>query len=88
MARSLKKGPYIHESLVKKVAALNSRNEKRVVKTWSRASTVTPDFVGHTETLEQGKIERQERLANVEPWHAVLFQQHDLATPSGREALR
>jgi len=54
MARSLKKGPYIHDSLVKKVAAMNSRNEKRVIKTWSRASTVTPDFVGHTFAVHNG----------------------------------
>ena len=54
MARSLKKGPYIHDSLLKKVAALNSRNEKRVVKTWSRASTVSPDFVGHTFAVHNG----------------------------------
>jgi len=54
MARSLKKGPYIHDSLLKKVAALNSRNEKRVIKTWSRASTVTPEFVGHTFAVHNG----------------------------------
>ncbi len=54
MARSLKKGPYVHESLMKKVGALNTRNEKRVVKTWSRASTVIPDFVGHTFAVHNG----------------------------------
>jgi small subunit ribosomal protein S19 len=54
MARSLKKGPYVHDSLLKKVAALNGRNEKRVVKTWSRASTVIPDFVGHTFAVHNG----------------------------------
>ena len=54
MARSLKKGPYVHESLLKKVGALNTRNEKRVVKTWSRASTVIPDFVGHTFAVHNG----------------------------------
>src|ERR1700689_3522916 len=54
MARSLKKGPYVHESLLKKVGALNTRNEKRVVKTWSRASTVLPDFVGHTFAVHNG----------------------------------
>ncbi len=54
MARSLKKGPYIHDSLIKKVAAMNSRNEKRVIKTWSRASTVTPEFVGHTFAVHNG----------------------------------
>ena len=54
MARSVKKGPYVQESLVTKVAALNARNEKRVVKTWSRASTVVPDFVGHTFAVHNG----------------------------------
>src|ERR1700686_1049746 len=54
MARSLKKGPYVHDSLLKKVAALNGRNEKRVVKTGSRASTVIPDFVGHTFAVHNG----------------------------------
>ena len=55
MARSVKKGAYVHESLTKRVAAMNSRNEKRVVKTWSRASTVLPDFVGHTFLVHNGK---------------------------------
>jgi small subunit ribosomal protein S19 len=54
MSRSLKKGPFVHDSLLKKVAALNTRNEKRVVKTWSRASTVIPDFVGHTFAVHNG----------------------------------
>src|SRR5688500_18707413 len=54
MARSVKKGPFVHDSLVKKVTAMNSRNEKRVVKTWSRASTVIPDFVGHTFAVHNG----------------------------------
>jgi small subunit ribosomal protein S19 len=54
MARSVHKGPYVHDSLVKKVGALNSRNEKRVVKTWSRSSTVIPDFVGHTFAVHNG----------------------------------
>ena len=54
MARSIKKGPFVHESLRKKVRAMNERNEKRVVKTWSRASTVTPEFVGHTFAVHNG----------------------------------
>jgi small subunit ribosomal protein S19 len=54
MARSVKKGPFVHESLLKRVGAMNSRNEKRVVKTWSRASTVIPDFVGHTFAVHNG----------------------------------
>ena len=55
MSRSVKKGPYCHESLMKKVVALNAANEKKVVKTWSRASTIFPDFVGHTIAVHDGK---------------------------------
>ena len=55
MARSIKKGPFVQESLQKRVASMNARNEKRVVKTWSRASTVLPDFVGHTFAVHNGK---------------------------------
>src|SRR5215510_10767791 len=54
MSRSVKKGPFVHESLLEKVAGLNARNEKRVIKTWSRASTILPDFVGHTFAVHNG----------------------------------
>ena len=54
MARSVKKGPYVVESLVAKVDAMNERNEKKVIKTWSRASTIIPDFVGHTFAVHNG----------------------------------
>ena len=54
MARSIKKGPFVQEALLKKVAGMNARNEKRVVKTWSRASTILPDFVGHTFAVHNG----------------------------------
>ena len=54
MARSIKKGPYVEDALMTKVSALNSRNEKRVVKTWARASTIVPDFVGHTFAVHNG----------------------------------
>src|SRR5687768_8257267 len=54
MARSVKKGPFVQDSLMKKITAMNSRSEKRVVKTWSRASTVIPDFVGHTFAVHNG----------------------------------
>ena len=47
MARSLKKGPFVDESLMKKVQALNEANKKAVIKTWSRRSTIFPDMVGH-----------------------------------------
>ena len=55
MARSLKKGPYVEESLLKKVQTLNKDNKKTVVKTWSRRSTIFPDFVGHTIAVHNGK---------------------------------
>jgi small subunit ribosomal protein S19 len=54
MPRSVKKGPYIQESLLRKVEAMNSRGEKKVVKTWSRSSTISPDFVGHTIAVHNG----------------------------------
>jgi small subunit ribosomal protein S19 len=55
MGRSLKKGPFIHEKLLKKVTRMNENNEKRVIKTWSRASMITPDMVGHTIALYNGR---------------------------------
>jgi small subunit ribosomal protein S19 len=54
MSRSLKKGPFVDEHLAKKVEAMNESREKRVVKTWSRRSTITPDFVGHTIAVHNG----------------------------------
>ena len=55
MARSLKKGPFADESLMKKIEALNENDEKTVIKTWSRRSTIFPDFVGHTIAVHNGK---------------------------------
>lgn len=55
MARSIKKGPYIDQGLLKKVEEINSRGEKRVIKTWSRRSTITPALVGHTLAVHNGK---------------------------------
>lgn len=54
MPRSLKKGPFVELSLEKKILALNQRREKTVVKTWSRRSMITPDFVGHTVAIHNG----------------------------------
>ena len=54
MARSIKKGPFIAESLLKKVQGMIGRSEKKVVKTWSRASTVIPEFVGFTFAVHNG----------------------------------
>jgi small subunit ribosomal protein S19 len=55
MARSLKKGPFVDGHLRVKLEALNTRNEKKVVKTWSRRSTIVPDFIGHTIAVHNGK---------------------------------
>ncbi len=55
MARSIKKGPFVDDHLQEKVDALNSRNEKKVIKTWSRRSTVIPEMVGHTIAVHNGK---------------------------------
>jgi ribosomal protein S19, bacterial/organelle len=55
MARSLKKGPFVDESLMKKVQEMNNNGKKSVIKTWSRRSTIFPDFVGHTIAVHNGK---------------------------------
>ena len=54
MARSLKKGPFVDDHLLKKIVALNQSREKKVIKTWSRRSTITPDFIGHTLAIHNG----------------------------------
>ena len=54
MARSLKKGPYVFDRLLNKVQELNKNNKKEVIKTWSRRSTIFPDFVGHTFAVHNG----------------------------------
>lgn len=55
MARSLKKGPFVQESLQKKIAKMNDAGEKKVIKTWSRASMIVPDMLGHTIAVHNGK---------------------------------
>jgi small subunit ribosomal protein S19 len=55
MSRSVKKGPYLEDALKKKIEGLNARNEKKVVKTWSRASTILPMMVGHTIAVHDGR---------------------------------
>ena len=54
MSRSIKKGPFIQDALLQRVQTMNAKNEKKVVKTWSRASTVIPEFVGHTFAVHNG----------------------------------
>ncbi len=55
MSRSLKKGPFTDDHLSKKVETLNTNNQKSVVKTWSRRSTIVPDFIGHTIAVHNGR---------------------------------
>jgi len=55
MPRSVKKGPFISVKLMQKVRKLNETNQKKIIKTWSRASTISPEFVGHTIAVHNGK---------------------------------
>ncbi len=55
MARSVKKGPFVDEHLMVKIAGMNERGEKKVVKTWSRRSTIVPDMIGHTIAVHDGR---------------------------------
>lgn len=55
MSRSVKKGPYVQAVLLKRVQEMNSKGEKKVLKTWSRSSTIFPDFVGHTIAVHDGR---------------------------------
>ncbi len=55
MSRSLKKGPYVEEKLLRKVDRMNQSGQKRVIKTWSRRSMIAPEFVGHTFAIHNGK---------------------------------
>lgn len=68
MTRSAKKGPFIAPKLLKKIQAMNAAGEKRVIKTWSRASTVSPEMVGHTIAVHNGRqhvpIYIQESMVN------------------------
>ena len=55
MSRSIKKGPFVAESLLKKVQAMNAANEKQVIKTWSRSSTIIPEMIDHTIAVHDGR---------------------------------
>ena len=55
MSRSVKKGPYVEARLLKRVEEMNNKGEKKALKTWSRASTIFPDFVGHTIAVHDGR---------------------------------
>jgi small subunit ribosomal protein S19 len=55
LSRSLKKGPFVDVKLMKKILSMNEKNERNVIKTWSRRSTVTPEFIGHTLAVHNGR---------------------------------
>lgn len=55
MGRSVKKGPYVEERLYKRVLQMNENNEKKLIKTWSRSSTIFPEFIGHTIAVHDGR---------------------------------
>ncbi len=55
MSRSIRKGPYVQPKLLKRVQEMNAKGEKKVLKTWSRSSTIFPDFVGHTIAVHDGR---------------------------------
>ncbi|MGI6160992.1 MAG: 30S ribosomal protein S19 [Christensenellales bacterium] len=55
MSRSIKKGPFINEKLLSRIQEMNDKNEKKMLKTWSRASTIFPDLVGHTIAVHDGR---------------------------------
>ena len=55
MSRSLKKAPYVEKKLFNRIVAMNEKNEKKVLKTWSRSSTIFPEFVGHTIAVHDGR---------------------------------
>jgi len=55
VGRSVKKGPYVNESLLRKIREMNEKGEKKVIKTWSRASTIFPEMVGHTIAIHDGR---------------------------------
>ncbi|MCK5503527.1 MAG: 30S ribosomal protein S19 [Thermodesulfovibrionia bacterium] len=55
MPRSLKKGPYVYPKLMKKILTMNEKNERNIIKTWSRRSTIVPEFIGHTFAVHNGR---------------------------------
>ena len=55
MSRSLKKGPYVEEKLYNRIVAMNESGDKKVIKTWSRSSTIFPEFIGHTIAVHDGR---------------------------------
>ena len=84
MSRSLKKGPYINVKLEKKVLAMNESGKKAVVKTWARASMISPDFVGHTIAVHNGN-KFIPVFVTVINWESFLLLVRSVVTPVTRK---
>ena len=82
MGRSIKKGPFVQPVLLKRVKEMNAAGEKRVLKTWSRSSTIFPDFVGHTFAVHDGR--KHVPVYVTEDWENLLLQEPIEATPAPR----
>ena len=84
MSRSIKKGPYVAPELLKRIEAMNEKNEKKVLKTWSRSSTIFPAFVGHTIAVHDGRkhvpVYIQEDMS-VTSWVSLLPPAPSVAIP-------
>ena len=79
MSRSTKKGPYVQPVLLKRVIEMNEAGEKRILKTWSRSSTIFPEFVGHTFAVHDGR-------KHVPVYVSLLRQEHSKVTQDQRQA--
>ena len=95
MSRSVKKGPFVEERLLKRVREMNETGEKRILKTWSRASTIFPDFVGHTIAVHDGRKHVPVYVTEDMVGHKLgefaptrLFRGHAGAKPEARDRFR
>ena len=84
MSRSTKKGPYVQPVLLKRVIEMNEAGEKRILKTWSRSSTIFPEFVGHTFAVHDGR--KQPKIWLVTSSVSLLRQEHSKVTQDQRQA--
>ena len=80
MPRSLKKGPFVDDHLLKKVDALNDKGEKKVIKTWSRRSTIIPDMVGHTIAVHDGRKDLDNYNFHLKPGQSYPRAEHPIVT--------
>ncbi len=91
MSRSLKKGPFIESKLLKRIEAMNQKNEKKVVRTWSRASVIFPQMVGHTIAVHDGRrhvpIDITENMVATD-WVNSPRRVHSAVTRPARKPLR